>query len=197
MLSFFNEINFSDIFKASMVLFAVVDIIGSIPIIIKIKENSGNIDALRASVVSLGIMTLFLIVGEKILYLFGVEVEEFAVAGSLILFAMATEMILGIKVFRGETSGKTASIVPLAFPIIAGAGSMTSIISLRAEYHQINIAFAILINIIIVFIVLKLTKKIENILGTGGIAILEKVFGIILLAIAVKLFSSNAKELFT
>ncbi len=197
MLSFFNEFNFSDIFKASMVLFAVVDIIGSIPIIIKIKENSGNIDALRASVVSLGIMTLFLIVGEKILYLFGVEVEEFAVAGSLILFAMATEMILGIKVFRGETSGKTASIVPLAFPIIAGAGSMTSIISLRAEYHQINIAFAILINIIIVFIVLKLTKKIENILGTGGIAILEKVFGIILLAIAVKLFSSNAKELFT
>ena len=197
MLSFFNEFNFSDIFKASMVLFAVVDIIGSIPIIIKLKENSGNIDALRASVVSLGIMTLFLIVGEKILYLFGVEVEEFAVAGSLILFAMATEMILGIKVFRGETSGKTASIVPLAFPIIAGAGSMTSIISLRAEYHQINIAFAILINIIIVFIVLKLTKKIENILGTGGIAILEKVFGIILLAIAVKLFSSNAKELFT
>ena len=197
MLSFFNEFNLSDIFKASMVLFAVVDIIGSIPIIIKIKENSGEIDALRASVVSLGIMTLFLIVGEKILYLFGVEVEEFAVAGSLILFAMATEMILGIKVFRGETTGKTASIVPLAFPIIAGAGSMTSIISLRAEYHQINIAFAILINIIIVFIVLKLTKKIEKILGAGGIAILEKVFGIILLAIAVKLFSSNAKELFS
>jgi len=197
MLSFFNEFNLSDIFKASMVLFAVVDIIGSIPIIIKIKENTGEVDALRASIVSLGIMTLFLIVGEKILYLFGVEVEEFAVAGSLILFAMATEMILGIKVFRGETTGKTASIVPLAFPIIAGAGSMTSIISLRAEYHQINIAFAILINIIFVFIVLKLTKKIEKVLGPGGIAILEKVFGIILLAIAVKLFSSNAKELFT
>ena len=105
-------------------------------------------------------------------------------------------MILGIKVFRGEVTGKTASVVPLAFPIIAGAGSMTSIVSLRAEYHEINIALAILINIIIVFIVLKLTKRIEQILGQGGIAILEKVFGIILLAIAVKLFSSNAKELF-
>ncbi len=196
MSSFLSQFNLSDIFKASMVLFAVIDVIGSIPIIIKIKEQSGEIHPLRASIVSLAIMTLFLILGEKILHLFSVEVEEFAVAGSLILFAMATEMILGIKVFRGETTGKTASIVPLAFPIIAGAGSMTSIISLRAEYHQINIALAILINIIVVFIVLKLTKKIERILGPGGIAILEKVFGIILLAIAVKLFSSNAKELF-
>ncbi|MBB79288.1 MAG: hypothetical protein CL844_09840 [Crocinitomicaceae bacterium] len=196
MSSFLSQFNLSDIFKASMVLFAVIDVIGSIPIIIKIKEQSGEIHPFRASIVSLAIMTLFLILGEKILHLFSVEVEEFAVAGSLILFAMATEMILGIKVFRGETTGKTASIVPLAFPIIAGAGSMTSIISLRAEYHQINIALAILINIIVVFIVLKLTKKIERILGPGGIAILEKVFGIILLAIAVKLFSSNAKELF-
>ena len=179
-----------------MVLFAVVDIVGSIPIIIKIKEQTGHVDAARASLVSFGIMILFLLVGERILHLFGVGIEAFAVAGSFILFAMAFEMILGIKVFRGEVTGKTASVVPLAFPIIAGAGSMTSIVSLRAEYHEINIALAILINIIIVFIVLKLTKRIEQILGQGGIAILEKVFGIILLAIAVKLFSSNAKELF-
>ncbi len=193
---FFTSFNWVEIFKASMVLFAVVDIVGSIPIIIKLKEQSGEIHALRASAVSFGIMILFLIVGESILQLFGVEVEAFAVAGSFILFAMALEMILGIKLFQGEVSGKTASVVPLAFPIIAGAGSMTSIVSLRAEYHEINIAIAIFLNIIVVFTVLKLTRRIERLLGEGGIAILEKVFGIILLAIAVKLFSSNAKELF-
>ncbi len=193
---FFASFNWIEIFKASMVLFAVVDIVGSIPIIIKLKEQSGEIHALRASAVSFGIMILFLIVGESILQLFGVEVEAFAVAGSFILFAMALEMILGIKLFQGEVSGKTASVVPLAFPIIAGAGSMTSIVSLRAEYHEINIAIAIFLNIIVVFTVLKLTRRIERLLGEGGIAILEKVFGIILLAIAVKLFSSNAKELF-
>ncbi|MCH2229666.1 MAG: MarC family protein [Crocinitomicaceae bacterium] len=193
---FFASFNWVEIFKASMVLFAVVDIVGSIPIIIKLKEQSGEIHALRASAVSFGIMILFLIVGESILQLFGVEVEAFAVAGSFILFAMALEMILGIKLFQGEVSGKTASVVPLAFPIIAGAGSMTSIVSLRAEYHEINIAIAIFLNIIVVFTVLKLTRRIERLLGEGGIAILEKVFGIILLAIAVKLFSSNAKELF-
>lgn len=196
MLHFFEEFNGVEIFKASMVLFAVIDIVGSIPLIIKIKSQSGDISALRTSIVAMVIMIAFLILGENILNLFGVEVEAFAVAGSLILFAMALEMILGIKLFRDEPTGKTASIVPLAFPIIAGAGSMTSIISLRAEYDQINIAIAIFINIILVFIVLKLTKRIERILGEGGIAVLEKVFGIILLAIAIKLFSANAKELF-
>jgi len=137
-----------------------------------------------------------LILGESILNLFGVDVKSFAVAGSLILFAMALEMILGVRLFRDQVSGKTASIVPLAFPIIAGAGTMTSLISLRAEYQEINILIAIFINIVIVFIVLKLTKVIERVLGDGGIAILKKVFGIILLAIAVKLFSTNAKDLF-
>lgn len=179
-----------------MVLFAVVDIVGSIPIIIKLKEQAGEIHALRASVVSLVIMVLFLILGESILGLFGVEVEAFAVAGSLILFAMSLEMIMGLHLFRDEVSGKTASVVPLAFPIIAGAGSMTSIISLRAEYSQINILIAIFINILIVFLVLKLTKVIEKLLGEGGIAILKKVFGIILLAIAIKLFTTNVKVLF-
>lgn len=196
MLHFFEEFSWIEIFKASMVLFAVIDIVGSIPLIIKIKSKSGDISALRTSIVAMVIMIAFLILGENILNLFGVEVEAFAVAGSLILFAMALEMILGIKLFRDEPTGKTASIVPLAFPIIAGAGSMTSIISLRAEYDQINIGIAIFINIILVFIVLKLTKRIERVLGEGGIAVLEKVFGIILLAIAIKLFSANAKELF-
>lgn len=193
---FFTNFSWVEIFKASTVLFAVVDIVGSIPLIIKLKEKSGEIHALRASIVSLVIMVSFLIVGESILKLFGVEVEAFAVAGAFILFAMSLEMILGVTLFKDEVTGKTASVVPLAFPIIAGAGTMTSIVSLRAEYAQLNIAFAILINIIIVYITLRLTRRIENLLGEGGIAILKKVFGIILLAIAVKLFTSNVKALF-
>lgn len=197
MEAFFTAFSWVEIFKATMVLFAVVDIIGSIPIIIKLKEQSGEeIGALRASLVSLFIMVGFLILGESVLNLFGVDIKSFAVAGSLILFAMSLEMILGVRLFRDQVSGKTASIVPLAFPIIAGAGTMTSLISLRAEFQEINILIAIFINIVIVFVVLKLTKVIERILGDGGIAILKKVFGIILLAIAVKLFSTNAKELF-
>ena len=193
---FFGGFSWIEIFKASMVLFAVIDILGSIPIIIKLKERSGEIHAVKASLVSLFIMISFLILGEGILGLFGVNVEAFAVAGSIILFAMALEMILGVSLFKDEVTSNTASIVPLAFPIIAGAGSMTSIISLRAEYHQLNIFIAIFINILLVFVVLKLTKAIEKIMGKGGIAILQKVFGIILLAIAVRLFSENAKELF-
>jgi multiple antibiotic resistance protein len=193
---FFTNFSWVEIFKASTVLFAVVDIVGSIPLIIKLKEKSGEIHALRASIVSLVIMVSFLIVGESILKLFGVEVEAFAVAGAFILFAMSLEMILGVTMFKDEVTGKTASVVPLAFPIIAGAGTMTSIVSLRAEYAQLNIAIAILINIIIVYITLRLTRRIENLLGEGGIAILKKVFGIILLAIAVKLFTSNVKALF-
>ncbi|TNE99549.1 MAG: MarC family protein, partial [Bacteroidetes bacterium] len=182
MLEFFKEFNGTELFKASMVLFAVVDIVGSIPLIIKLKEQTGDIHPLHASLVSLVIMIGFLILGENILSLFGVEVEAFAVAGAFILFAMSLEMILGVRLFRDEVSGKTASIVPLAFPIIAGAGTMTSIISLRAEFAMINITLAIIINIAIVYIVLRLTKTIERVMGAGGIAILKKVFGIILLA---------------
>jgi multiple antibiotic resistance protein len=196
MYSFFAAFNSTELFKATMVLFAVIDIVGSIPIILKIKQQSGDIHEVRASLVSLGIMLGFLILGESILNLFGVDVKAFAVAGSLILFAMSMEMILGISLFRDNATGKTASIVPLAFPIIAGAGSMTTIISLRAEFQSINIVLAIFINIIFVYIVLKLTKRFELILGEGGIAILKKVFGIILLAIAVKLFTTNIKEMF-
>lgn len=193
--AFFGAFDWVELFKATMVLFAVVDIIGSIPIIIKLKEEAGEIHALRTSIVALLIMVAFLFLGESILNLFHVDVKSFAVAGSLILFAMSLEMILGVKLFRDEVSGKTASIVPLAFPIIAGAGSMTSIISLRAEYAEINIVAAIVINIVVVFIVLKLTRVLEKLLGPGGIAILKKVFGIILLAIAIKLFSTNASQL--
>jgi multiple antibiotic resistance protein len=141
-------------------------------------------------------MVGFLILGETILKLFGVTIESFAVAGSLILFAMAIEMIFGIKLFRDEVTGKTASIVPLAFPIIAGAGTMTTLVSLKAEFYQVNIVLAIVINVIIIFAVLKMTKRIEQLLGVGGIAIMKKVFGIILLAIAIKLFTTNLQALF-
>lgn len=196
MFKFFTGFNFNDMLKATIVLFAVIDVIGSIPTILKIKERSGEIHSLQASLVALGIMIGFLIFGESILQLFGVDVKSFAVAGSILLFALSAEMILGIKLFNDHGTSKTASIVPLAFPILAGAGTMTTLISLRAEFEYINIVIAILINIAIVYIVLKLSARIERLLGEGGIEILKKVFGIILLAIAVKLFTTNIKALF-
>ena len=196
MIAFFNDFDVYEIFKTATVLFAVIDIVGSVPMIIKIKEQTGDIHPIRTSLVSLGIMIGFFILGESILQFFGVDVRSFAVAGSIIIFAMSLEMILGIRLFRDSVSGKTASVVPLAFPIIAGAGTMTTIIALRAEFASINIIIAILINIIVVYAVLRLTKKIEQLLGEGGIAILKKVFGIILLAIAIKLFTTNIAALF-
>jgi len=191
------EINFTEVAAAGMILFAVIDIIGSIPLIVEIKRKAGEIHALKASVVSLIIMIAFLFLGVKIIGIIGIDVNSFAVAGSFVLFFLALEMILGIQLFKDDdqTPKSTASIVPLAFPIIAGAGSMTTIISLKAEFHAINIAVAILLNMILVFIVLKSTNRIEKMLGPGGIAILRKVFGIILLAISVKLFTSNAVPL--
>lgn len=194
-------LDLKEIGVASMVLFAVIDIIGSIPIIIKIKKTAGDISPLKATVVSLSIMVSFLFLGESLLGVIGIGTNEFAVAGSFVLFFMALEMVLGVEIFKhtateGKKKSKVASVVPLAFPLIAGAGTMTSIISLRAEFHQLNIFIAIIINMILVYIVLRMTKRIERVLGEGGIAVLEKVFGIILLAIAIKLFSSNVKELF-
>jgi multiple antibiotic resistance protein len=196
MIAFFNDFDVYEVFKTATVLFAVIDIVGSVPMIIKIKEQTGDIHPIRTSLVSLGIMIGFFVLGESILQLFGVDVRSFAVAGSIIIFAMSLEMILGVRLFRDSVSGKTASVVPLAFPIIAGAGTMTTIIALRAEFASINIIIAIIINIIVVYAVLRLTKKIEQLLGEGGIAILKKVFGIILLAIAIKLFTTNIAALF-
>jgi len=194
----FKSIAIQEIFRASMVLFAVIDVLGAIPLIINIKKKAGSIRPLRASLVALMIMVLFLFLGESILSLFHVSVNEFAVAGSFILFIMALEMILGVKLFKddGHQSAKVASVVPLAFPILAGAGTMTSLVALRAEYHEVNILIAIIINIVVVYVVLRLTKKLEKLLGPNGIAIVQKIFGIILLSIAIKLFSSNAKFLF-
>jgi multiple antibiotic resistance protein len=183
-----------EVLTASMVLFAVIDIIGSIPIIIGLREKAGHIQSEKASLVSALIMIAFLFIGEQILSLIGLDVNSFSVAGSLVILFMALEMILGIKLFTEEPP-EVASVVPLAFPIIAGAGTMTSLLSLRAEYEMINIIAAIVINILIVYIILKTSGKLQKILGKTGISIIRKVFGIILLAIAVKLFATNVGKI--
>lgn len=177
-----------------MVLFAVIDIVGSIPIIISLREKAGHIQSEKASLVAALIMIAFLFLGEKILSLIGIDVNSFAVAGSFIIFFLALEMILGITLFN-EDAPEVASIVPLAFPIIAGAGTMTSLLSLRAEYDLVNIIAAIVINILIVYIILKSSSRLEKILGKQGINIIRKVFGIVLLAIAVKLFATNVGKI--
>lgn len=184
------SINIIDIFSVFMVLFAVIDIVGSIPIIIDIKAKGNKIQALKTTVISLIILVLFLFVGEALLGVFGVDIASFAIAGSFILFFLALEMVLGIELFKGSTP-EGASIVPLAFPLIAGAGSITTLLSLRAEYSSLNILIALVLNMIVVFFVLKTTKYLEKILGQSGITILRKIFGIILLSIAIKLFMSN------
>ncbi len=197
-MNFFQYINLEEILKAFMILFAVIDIVGSIPVIIKLKEKAGDIHEVKASLVAFLIMIVFLFAGEALLDVLGVDIKAFAVAGALIIFALAVEMIFGIELFKDDnSSSKVVSIVPVAFPLIAGAGTMTTLISLQVEYHTINIALAVFLNMILVFVVLKLTKRIERLLGKGGIAILKKVFGIILLAIAVKLFTENIQALFT
>ena len=189
--------DWTELLKSGMVMFAVIDIVGSIPFLLDIKKKAGDIHAERASLVALGIMLAFLFLGEGVINFLGIDVNSFAVAGSIVMFFMALEMILGITLFKqSPQSMKTATIVPVAFPLIAGAGSMTSIISLRAEYAAVNIALAILVNMALGYFVLRLTGRIERMLGEGGIAVLQKVFGIILLAIAVKLFSANAAMLF-
>ena len=189
------EINWREIATATMVLFAVIDIVGSIPIVIDLRAKFGHIQSGKAALVSAGIMIAFLFVGEEILKLIGIDVNSFAVAGSFVLFFLALEMILGVRLYRDEEA-TSASIVPIAFPLVAGAGTMTTLLSLRAEFHSINIIIAILLNIILVYGVLKSSSKIEKMLSKNGINIIRKVFGVILLAIAVKLFTTNVKDLF-
>lgn len=188
------EISIRQIITATMVLFAVIDIIGSIPLILNLKAKVGHIESKKASIVSGIIMISFLFVGEEILKLIGIDVNSFAVAGSFIFLFFALEMILGITLFKDEEP-ETASIVPLAFPLIAGAGSLTSILSLKAELETINIIIGIILNLVLVYIVLKKSDVIERVLGKSGISVIRKVFGIILLAIAVKLFTTNIQGL--
>ncbi len=173
-----------------MVLFAVIDVIGSIPVIINLKQKTGEINAAKASWVSFGIMLVFLFVGQSILNIIGITVNDFAVAGSILICIVAFEMILGIQISK-DVLPATASVVPLAFPLIAGTGTLTTLLTIRAEYNIISIIIAICINVLIVYLVLKNIHRVENFLGIGGIAILKKVFGIILLALAIKLFRSS------
>lgn len=188
-------INWKDIFTISMILFAVIDIVGSIPIIVDLRSKMGHIQSEKATIVAAVIMIAFLFVGEEILKLIGIDANSFAVAGSFVLFFLALEMVLGIRLYK-EDNPSTASIVPIAFPLIAGAGTMTTILSLRAAYDKINIIIAILINVIVVYGVLKSSGKIERLLGANGLGVIRKIFGVVLLAIAVKLFAANVKGLF-
>lgn len=189
------ELDFREIITVGMVLFAVIDIVGTIPVVVDLRTKHGHIESEKASLVAGLIMIVFLFVGEEFLKLIGIDVHSFAVAGSFVLFFLALEMILGIRIYR-DAESSSASIVPLAFPLIAGAGTMTTLLSLRSQFHTVNIVIAIVLNIIVVYMVLKSSSKIEKMLGQNGLGVIRKTFGVVLLAIAVKLFAANVKGLF-
>ena len=185
-----------EILTAFMVLFAVIDIVGNIPIIINLRKKAGHIQSEKASVIAGIIMIVFLFLGDSILRLIGIDVHSFAVAGAFILFFIALEMILGITLYKQEEgSPMNASVFPLAFPLIAGPGSLTTLLSLKSEFHTENIIIAVIVNVVVIYLVLKTSIRIERIIGQNGIDIIRKVFGVVLLAIAVKLFTSNIKFL--
>ena len=191
------QFNAKEIFTAFMVLFAVIDIVGNIPIIIDLRKKVGHIQSEKASIIAGFIMILFLFLGQNILSLIGIGVNSFAVAGAFVIFFIALEMILGITLYKqDEDEALIATIFPLAFPLIAGPGSLTTLLSLRAEFKIENIIVAIILNVIIIYIVLKTSSRIERLIGKNGISIIRKVFGVILLAIAVKLFAHNIRALF-
>ncbi len=188
--------NVNEILTAFMVLFAVIDIVGNIPIVIDLRKKFGHIQSEKAAIIAGFIMILFLFVGQRLLSLIGIDVHSFAVAGSFILFFIALEMILGITLYKDEEEETiNATVFPLAFPLIAGPGSLTTLLSLRAEFLIENIIIAVLLNVVVIYVVLKSSGKIGNFIGQNGIAIIRKVFGVILLAIAVKLFAANIKLL--
>ncbi len=194
--SLLMNFNVKEIFTAFMVLFAVIDIVGNIPIIIDLRKKAGHIQSEKASVIAGVILIVFLFVGKSILKLVGIDVHSFAVAGAFILFFIALEMILGITLYKQDEGAKlNATVFPLAFPLIAGPGSLTTLLSLRSEFYTENIILAVVINVILIYVVLKTSAKIERFIGQNGINITRKVFGVILLAIAVKLFTSNIKFL--
>lgn len=188
--------NFKEILTTFMVLFAVIDIVGNIPLIIDLRKKAGHIQSGKASIIAGVIMIVFLFLGESILTLIGIDVYSFAVAGAFILFFIALEMILGITLYKQEEgTAMNASVFPLAFPLIAGPGSLTTLLSLKSEFHTENIIIAVVINVIVIFLVLKTSSRIERMIGQNGIDIIRKIFGVVLLAIAVKLFTSNIKFL--
>lgn len=192
-MSAYDISNFSlnQTLTATFALFAVIDILGSIPVLISFKNKMGHISAGRATLVSAALILIFFFLGERFLGILGLDVSSFAIAGSIVLFILGLEMVLGIEFFKGDPNTKAGSIVPVAFPIIAGSGTLTTVMSMKSLYHQYNILLAILINTLIIFIALKSLNWLEKILGHSGILVIRKFFGVILLAIAVKMFRTN------
>jgi multiple antibiotic resistance protein len=189
------EFAFKDLFTVTFTLFAVIDIIGSVPIFIGLKEKMGGLNELRATLISGALMVLFLYAGESFLHILGLDVRSFAVGGSIVIFIIGLEMVLGVEFFKSEKDVKVATLVPIAFPLIAGSGTLTTIMSLKANYGETTLLLAILINLVIIFIVLKSLTALEKILGPAGLIAIRKFFGVVLLAIAVKIFASNAHGL--
>ncbi len=193
MFNFAATMDLKEIFSVTLILFSVIDIVGSIPFIIIIRKREGRIQSEKATLISAGLMISFLYLGVSILNLFGLDVASFAVAGAIVIFIVAMEMILGITLIKDEPGSKgSGSVVPLAFPLIAGAGTLTTILSLRSVYHEINILIGILLNLVFVYLVLRSSEWLERVIGQSGFAVLRRVFGVILLAIAVKIFKTHA-----
>jgi multiple antibiotic resistance protein len=188
------QMGYNELLTVTFTLFAVIDIVGSIPLLLSLKKQMGGIQEVKATLISGGLMILFLYLGEPFLHVLGVETNSFAVAGSIIIFILGMEMVLGIELFKADDS-KSSLLVPIAFPLIAGSGTLTTIISLKANYHEGLLLIAILINLVVVYVVLKSLDLIERILGPAGMVAIRKFFGVILLAIAIKIFSSNAPGL--
>ena len=187
-----HGLDFNEVLTASFTLFAVIDMIGSIPVLASLRmKMGGTIKSTQATLVSGGLMILFLFLGQQFLHVLGIDVKSFAVAGSIVIFIIGMEMVLGVEFFKTDHNVKSSSVVPIAFPLIAGSGTLTTIMSLKANYHDINILIGILINCIVIYLVLKSLKWIERVLGPNGMAVTRKFFGVILLAIAVKIFGSN------
>ncbi len=185
------HIDFQEIITAFLVLFAVIDITGSIPVIMSLNASGSQVKAGQASILSLLLIVVFLFVGEGMLKLFNTDLESFAIAGSLILFALAVEMTFNIKIFRNDGPPGYSTIIPMVFPLIAGAGTLTTALSMRAQYGILNILIAIVLNMVIVYLVIRYVNLVERLIGKGGIYILRKFFGVILIAMAVKLFITN------
>lgn len=188
---FFGQFDFIEVFSSFIVMFAIIDILGSIPIFLSLKEGGKPIKAMQACLTALGLFLLFFFAGDALLKLFGIDKASFAVAGSFVLFVLAVEMILGHEIIKNENIGSGASIVPVAFPLIAGPGALTALLSLRAEYAVVNILIGLLLNIILDYFVIRLLDKVKNLLGANLIFIIRKFFGVILLAIAVNMFVNN------
>lgn len=191
----FVQFDFQEMISAFIVLFAVIDIIGSIPIILNLKERGQHVNAMKATLISFALMLGFFFAGDMMLKLFHVDIESFAVAGAIVIFLMALEMLLDVEIFKNQGPIKSATLVPLVFPLLAGAGSFTTLLSLRAEYANVNIIIALTINMVWVYFVVRMTDRIEHFLGQGGIYLIRKFFGIILIAISVKLFMSNITQM--